>query len=369
MSPAALPPLLAAVQLNCDITDARFAADLPLCIYLLQMREFYRWEQGLAFGDELPRAALGDWLARREAHWDRLEGRTLEPVPCGGVLVDPFDVLTIHAALQPLGLGYGAGLVGPGRPVFFVAEHDAPGPVQVDGEPVRVRLFGRELARSLASPLALLASLPEGDTIVLRQAALSRWLWERFEVHSLRPAEGAFGRFAAACGVQTADAFNAGLPALLDTARPVLLLHELGELRAGRWLGLRWAGLREALADDRRSELRLAAVRDHLADLGTTLPALLAEGAGAQLHFWFAGYEGHREALYPGLKPAYAAWCAGDGGRALRRAVLAGERHFRHLAARLLALPEPGDATLPQALARLLNDAGATCATDPACAG
>ena len=362
MSPAALPPLLAAVQTNCDITDARFAADLPLCIYLLQMREFYRWEQGLEFGDPLPRAALGDWLARREAHWDTLEGRPFEPVPCAGAQVDPFDVATIDAALQPLGLGYGAGLIGPGRPVFFVAERATPSPAQVDGEPVRVQLYGRELARSLASPLALLAPLPEGETIVLRQAALSRWLWERFEAHSLRPAEGAFGRFAAACGVQSPEQFNARLPDLLHTARPVLLLHELGELRAGRWLGPRWATLREALADDRRSELRLRAVRDHLADLGTTLPALLADGASAPLHFWFAGYEGHREALYPGLKSAYAAWCAGDGGHALRAAVQVGEAHFRRLAERLLVLADGQPNALSRALAQRLNDAATPCA-------
>ena len=45
-----LDVLVDAVQTNCDIADARHAADLPLCIYLLQMREFYRWEHGLTFG-------------------------------------------------------------------------------------------------------------------------------------------------------------------------------------------------------------------------------------------------------------------------------------------------------------------------------
>lgn len=79
MSIATLRPLLAAVQTNGDITDARFAADLLLCICLLQLREYYRWEQGLGFGDTLPRAALGDWLKRREAHWDRLADRPLLP--------------------------------------------------------------------------------------------------------------------------------------------------------------------------------------------------------------------------------------------------------------------------------------------------
>ena len=39
MTPAALGSLVRAVQTNCHIADARGAADLTLCIYLLQMRE------------------------------------------------------------------------------------------------------------------------------------------------------------------------------------------------------------------------------------------------------------------------------------------------------------------------------------------
>jgi hypothetical protein len=367
MSPDALRALLDAVQTNCDIADARHAADLPLCIYLLQMREFYRWQQGLGFGDPLPRAALGDWLSQREAHWDRLADRPLGPVPCPGGPLDPFDEAAIDAALQPLGLGYGAGLLGPDRPVFFVAERHATQSVAVDGEPLQLRRYGRELARGLASPPAALAA---DQTIVLRDAALSRWLWERFEVHSLRPGESTFGRFAAACGLVDLADFGTRLPQLLHTARPVLLLHELGEMRVGRGLGPGWAALHEALADDRRSSLRLRAVRDQLADLGTTLPALLAADEPAPLHFWFAGYEGHREALFPGLKSAYAAWCAGDGGRALRQALPGAEAHFSQLAQTLLALLDhdgDGGEWRPPALARrlaaLLHDPAAICGT------
>ena len=39
--------LLEAVQTNCHIADARHAQDLSLCTFLLQMREFHRWERGL----------------------------------------------------------------------------------------------------------------------------------------------------------------------------------------------------------------------------------------------------------------------------------------------------------------------------------
>ena len=69
------------MQTNCHIADARSAADLSLCIYLLQMREFYRWEHGIAPLAPLPREAVGTWLAEREALWEALEPRDFVAVP------------------------------------------------------------------------------------------------------------------------------------------------------------------------------------------------------------------------------------------------------------------------------------------------
>ena len=65
------PALIAAVQANCHVTDARHARSMTLCTYLLEMREMYRWEHGIAFGVPLARADVGAWLAAREALWER----------------------------------------------------------------------------------------------------------------------------------------------------------------------------------------------------------------------------------------------------------------------------------------------------------
>lgn len=338
MTPAWLQPLCTAVQTNGHIADSRHASELPLCIYLLQMREYYRWEHGLAFGADMPRSAVGSWLADRETLWDTLEGRQLADLPGPDGPLNPWDVAAVNTALRPCGLSYGAGLVGPERPVFFLAETLHHGAVPVDGETVQTLVCGRELARSLGSPLAMLDSAQGRPTIVLRQAALARWLWERFEAHGLRAADGPFHHLAVAQGLHGNAEFNAALPRLLDDLSEVLLLHEMGELRAGRRLGPAWAALRQAQASNRRAELLLRAVRDHLADLGTTLPTLLAQGQATRMQFWFAGFEGHREALFPGLKRAYAAWHQGDAGAALRQAVAAGLGHFTALADELLAL-------------------------------
>jgi hypothetical protein len=85
----------------------------------------------------------------------------------------------------------------------------------------------------------------------------------------------------------------------------------------------------------RRADLFARAVRDHLADLETTLPTLLARDAQASLHMWFASFDGLREQLFPGLKRAYLAWRQGDGGAALQTACGVGLEHFRALGAAL----------------------------------
>ena len=113
--------------------------------------------------------------------------------------------------------------------------------------------------------------------------------------------------------------------------------------------------------DDRRSELLLGALRDQLADLGTTLPTLLERGDPTSIHFWFAGYDGLRRQLHPGLADAYRAWCEGDGGAALRRACTAGARHFDALAGQVLALHFEHGSAAGRHIAALLGAPQAVC--------
>ena len=48
------------VQHNCHIADALYAGDYTLCVYLLKMREMYRWEQGIDFNKMLTTDDVGD---------------------------------------------------------------------------------------------------------------------------------------------------------------------------------------------------------------------------------------------------------------------------------------------------------------------
>lgn len=327
-----VPPGLAeAVQTNCHIADARHAADMTLCIYLLQMREFHRWESGLAFGAALARETVGAWIAAREALWSALEDQPFMPLPCGPAsALDPFDVAAVNACLRPLGLLYGAGLAGAERPVFFLAEqHD-----RVLREGLQVLTAGRELARGLLAPPAVLDRGGDEPVIVLRRESLAHWCWQKFETYSLRRPEGS--PFHAAVRAYGLDSdFDAALPRWLDEQSEVLVLHELGEYRAGRWLDPDWAAMRLALPT-RRADLYARAVRDQLADFEVTLPTLLERHADASIHVWFANYDGMRELLYPSLAGAYAQWRLGDGGLKLRQAIAGGKVHFSRLARQVL---------------------------------
>jgi hypothetical protein len=350
--------LIAAVQTNCHIADARHAADLSLCVYLLQMRELFRWEQRLAFGATLDREAVGKWLAQRERHWSRIEAQAWRALPIGEREFDAHDVEAVNAELAPLGLIYGAGLAGAGRPTCFLAHlHER----QRREQGVLLQVCGRELARGLFAPAAALAG---GHTIVLRRESLARALWEKFEFFSVRRVDGPFKALLEACGVSESAGFVAALPRLVDKLSECLVLHELGEHRAAQWLEPGWAAMRLAL-QHRRTDLQVRAVRDHLADLEVTLPALIERDDAAALHFWFANYEGLREQLFPTLTQAWRAWRAGDGWRLLLHLVHEGAAHFRVLAGQVLLLHQQLGGQAGPAIGRLLSAPLAVCAVPP----
>lgn len=355
MNPVDRERLRQAVQSNCHIADARHATDMPLCIYLLQMREFYRWECRRPFGAWLAQADVGTWIATREALWNRFEAQEYGTLPLADDSVDAFDVAQINRRLRPCGLLYGAGLVEAGRPVFFLAEWH--GGDRREG--LEVHFAGRELARGLHAPVAMLDGQDEPAHIVVRRESLARWCWEKFEAFSLRrPAGSPFHAVVQAYGLD--HDFDGALPRWIDDQGEAAVLHELGEHRAGQRLGPEWGTMRMSLPT-RRGALHARAVRDHLADLEVTLPTLLERDARASIHVWFANLDGVREALFPALGPAYAAWCKGDGGCALRATMARGRAHFGRIAAAALALHAKDGAAAATAIEKMLTAPDSVC--------
>ena len=339
--------LVEAVQTNCHITDARHARNMTMCTYLLEMRELYRWERGVALTARLPRAEVGTWIARREALWAAFEEAELRRLPLEEGFVDPFDVETINRALVPHNLVYGAGVGRFGKPQFFLGGLER----EEWRDGVRILVSRREYARDLSpAPAALRA-----DTIYVRLESLQRVLWERAEAWERRRPDGALKSALDAYGFDGDP--PAALKSMAAAEAETLILHELGEHRAARELSPAWERMLLGFTR-RKAELFARAARDHLADCTVTLPALLQRDAAPSLHFWFSGFDGMRRELFPRLGTAYEAWRGGDHGRALSVAVVAGAVHWRRVCARTLDLYETLGTDAENAVAALAASAG-----------
>lgn len=161
------------VQRNCHISDARHARDYTLCIYLLKMRELFRWEQRLPYTAVLPTSELGEWIVVREKLWESLETSPFEPLLINLRTLEPFDNEAINQQLRGTGLVYSGGLGGFAKPHFFIGELEQ----EKHRDGVHLFVAGEEYARDITAPPA--AAL--GDTIIIRRHSLRRMLWEKIE--------------------------------------------------------------------------------------------------------------------------------------------------------------------------------------------
>jgi len=221
---------------------------------------------------------------------------------------------------------YGAGVGLFGAPMFFLAQCESD---QLrDG--VRVIMAGAELARGItAAPAA-----SRNNTILIRSDALRRWLWTRTETALRGPRDNAFALALRAYG---ADAdVEAAVVAMAAGEAETLVLHEMGELRAGHLLGAEWEEML-AEVDDRRTEVVIRAVRDLLADCLVTLPHLTARTATRSLLFWQANFDGLRRALAPELAQSCRMESGGLDFDRLERVVDSSRRVWEQRASELLA--------------------------------
>jgi hypothetical protein len=320
-----LQPLLTAVQRNCHISDARHAGDYTLCIYLLKMREYFRWEKGYAFRDNLPDGDVGDWLKERECFWETIEDESFTDLPVDGKCYDPFDNEAVNAALNPHGLVYSGGLGNQCTPHFFLGKLGH----QDRQSDFTVLVSENEYARDLTAPPAMALD----NTIYIRRESLRRVIWEKIEEWRWNKHENAMSRafqnFNFESNTETA------LDDMTDTVLDSVLLHEKGEVLAGKRLGPEWEQMLASLPRS-KAEIMIRAVRDHLADSLTTLPGLVSNGKDASLHFYFANLTNMRKHLSPALTQAYETWVTRGGRDAIEELVPMSETHWFELAKQML---------------------------------
>ncbi len=330
----AMMPLCAHVQANCDIADAHHAGALTMCVYLLKMREYFRWEMGLDFEAPLPRQALGQWIQEREQRWEELDEAAYRPVQICGQEYDPFDAEPINAALLPQGYLYSAGVGAHGAPHFFLARllH------QESRDDCQIYEAHEECARDLTAPPAMTRE----RTIFVRRESLRRMLWERVQEWRWDRRDNALGE-ALRCYPFEEDLEEA-LDAMTQREVHTVILHEVGEIEAGWTLGEDWHTLLHDLPRG-PAELGLRAIRDHWADCQVTLPALLDAQDRAALLFYRANLTTMRRQLFPSLVTAFEHWRESASDTRLREVVAQGREHWARTAQRLLKTgmeaPEP----------------------------
>jgi hypothetical protein len=118
-----------------------------------------------------------------------------------------------------------------------------------------------------------------------------------------------------------------------------IILHEQGEIRATRILGVQW---KEILAGNTNSHLdfMLRAIKDFYADSISTLPMLIDENRIASIHFYAANMDAMRKHLCPSFLTAYQQWFEGGSVIELQSWLEASKQHWAQLCADVLSMYE-----------------------------
>lgn len=314
------------IQRNCHVSDARYAGDYTLCIYLLKMREYYRWEKAYTYQQALSADDIGDWLTQREDLWSELENEDYAHIVFGDSQYEPFDSQGINEKLLPLGLVYSGGIGQKGKPHFFLAQLER----EEKHHDYRILVTGREYARDLTSPPAM----SQGNTIFIRRESFQRMIWEKIEAWRWNQPENAMAQ-AMRC-YDFENELEASLQAMTNNELESAVLHEIGEIKAGEQLP-GWGEMMHDLSFS-PAEIMARAVRDHLADALSTLPVLIEQNNRASMHFYFANLTHMRQHIFPSLQAAYQQWQSTNDIEPLKKAVKNSRDHWLNIATQMLSL-------------------------------
>jgi len=283
-----LSTLCADVQFNCALSDARYAREYSLCIYLLRMREYYRWCFDIPLTQALDPGVVGQWMADTESYWDDIEEQEFRLITIDGITFDPFESDSINAQLSPRPVIYSAGVGRLGQPHFMLAEL-----LELNRDEVSMTYeCGRELARDSIT----LPAMTQDQTIFVRHDSIKRHLWQMLEEWRLQKPDGPMARIVRYYQLDDHNAFAEKLDRATAEIIPLYREHERGEIAAGRRLDKRFHMLVQHFIGS-RNEFYLRAIRDILADTLTTWPYIVANGKEIVLDFWLASLSGARHEL------------------------------------------------------------------------
>ncbi len=225
ISSAEFDTLVATVQRNCHVSDALYAGNYTMCIFLLKMREYYRWEKDLPLTAKLNRKDVGNWLVAREQSWDDIEGEDYEKLSAGNGRTNAFETTAINAQLLPDNYIYSSGIGLYGKPHFFIGDLEKQDKI---GD-ITILVAGREYARDLVAP----PSMYRDKTVFVRKQSLRRYLWERIEEWRLLKDKKHHPIGRSLQSYRNRHDLERVLDDMTGNETESLILQEVGESRAG----------------------------------------------------------------------------------------------------------------------------------------
>jgi len=287
------------VQHNCAISDARYSREYSLCIYLLRLREFYRWQNKIPFGEAIDQKALGSWVSDTETHWDDIEETEFKTLTIAGQHFDPFNAADINKQLNDSGFHYSAGLGRMGQPHFVLAKQLA----AINTDQYTCIECGEELARDTIT----LPAMAQDKTIYIRHESFTELIWQMLDEWSINKPAGPMARLVHHYNLTNKQDLDQSLKAASHHLSEVIKQHELGEIAAAELLGEGYQKMTQAF-HGKPGEMQIRAIRDLLADSLRTLPmiettGITENGATPYLDFWLASLNGYREKIFNQTNP------------------------------------------------------------------
>ncbi len=327
-----LQSLMADIQHNCHISNAQHAGNYTLCVYLLKMREYFRWEQGRPFNTSIDKEQLGQWLTEREELWESLQEKDFTALKINDQRFDPFDSDGVNQQLLPYKMVYSAGYGNKCNPHFFLGDMESL--YQHSGYTIYVS--GKEYARDLTAPPAML----QGKTIFLRRESFRRMIWEKYEEWLWSKPDNVMRKAFQYYPFESQT--ELALDAMTDNELQMALYHEIGEARATELLGDQWLEILSSLPRS-KGEIMFRAVKDHLADSLSTFPQLFNDFKPESLSFYIANLTSMRKLITPELTRLYAQWSIDQSLTSLQEYAQTAQQHWLQLASKMIDLRQQCD--------------------------
>ncbi len=315
------------VQYNCNVADARHAGNFTMCVYLMKMREYCRWDKGYLYTDSMTKEEVGEWVVDRECLWESLQQAPFKPIEINGQLYDPFDTDAINTQLQSRGMAYSGGVGNRCTPHFFLGRLAE----QKFADECQIVITSEECARDLGSPPAMTLD----NKIFIRKESIRRMLWEKLQEWQWHKIKNAASRAFSFYDFQ--GDLNAALDQITEVETEAIILYEQGEIKTNKLLGEQWKQMLVSISNA-RLEFRLRALKDFYADAVTTLPALFAENREASIHFYAANMNPLRKQLCPSFLDVYQAWCEQNDWQKMQAWINKATEHWAETCRQVLLL-------------------------------